>query len=60
MSESSCSNKDSPTQALLGKMADDATDRLRSIKPTTVTWEDSTKASDLDFFFLSVGVFYNP
>ena len=45
-SESSCSNEDSPTQALLGKMTDDATDWLRSTKPTTVAWKGSTKASN--------------
>ena len=48
-SESSFSNEDSPKHALLGKMKDDAKDWLRSTKPTTVTWESSTKASDLDF-----------
>ena len=35
-------------------MTDDATDWVRSTKPTTVTLEGSTKASDIDFFLLDL------
>ena len=41
--ESSCINVDSSTQALLGEMTGHATDWLSSTRPTTMTWEGSTK-----------------
>ena len=40
--------------SLLGEITDEATDWLRSTRPTAVTWESSTKVNDLDFFLLDL------